>query len=87
MGIELRSLQVEVTAEVDVRGTMMVDKFTPVGFQSIQCDVQMGVSENTDPRLLKHLKSAAAHCCVVQQTLRTPPPVETTMTVSNVKCA
>ncbi len=78
MGIELLYLEVNVTATADVRGTLMMDKMVPVGFQKMECEVKMKVKEGTEPRKIERLQSAAKACCVVQQTLKSPPPVETT---------
>ncbi len=78
MNIELIDLEVRVTATADVRGALMMDRNVPVGFQAMKCEVKMNVKEGTQPRLLEHLQAAAKECCVVQQTLKSPPPVETT---------
>lgn len=80
LGVELAHLEVKVTAIVDVRGTLMMDPGVPVGFQSISCDVHYSAKEGTPPALLRKLESVAQHCCVVQQTLKSPPPVDTTFT-------
>lgn len=80
MGIELTFLEVRVTAAVDVRGTLGVSRDVPVGFQSIQCDINIKAKEGTRPELLEKLKVAAEQCCVVQQTLRNPPRVQTNFT-------
>jgi len=80
MGIELLALEVSVTATADVRGTMMMDRQVPVGFKHIQCDIKMKVPEGTDPELVQRLQTMAKACCVVQQTLTSPPPVHTTFT-------
>ena len=80
LGIELLELEVRVTASVDVRGTMAMDASVPVGFQSMTCDVRMKAKEGTTPDLLQRLQIAAERCCVVQQTLKSPPPVKTTFT-------
>ena len=77
LGIELESLAVEVTGNVDVRGTMAVDMQVPVGFQAMRCEVRLRAKEGTDPRLLEKLRVASERSCVVQQTLRNPPRVET----------
>lgn len=82
LGVSLEFLEVDVTGEVDVRGTMAVDNQVPVGFQSMRCDVRLRAKNGTDPRLLEKLRVAAERCCVVQQTLRTPPPVKTTFEMS-----
>ncbi len=80
LGIELLSLQVQVTATADVRGAMAMNPEVPVGFQSIACDVSMRVKDGTPPDLLEKLRVAAERCCVVQQTLRSPPRVKTSFT-------
>lgn len=67
-----------MTATADVRGALMMDRLVPVGFQNMTCEVKMKVKEGTDPRQLERLQTAAKACCVVQQTLKSPPPVKTT---------
>lgn len=76
LGVELEHLSVEVTADVDVRGTLAVESDVPVGFQAMRCKVRLRAKEGTDPRMLKKLQLSAEHSCVVLQTLRNPPPVE-----------
>lgn len=78
LGVELTSLEVNVTATVDVRGTMAVDPSVPVGFQAMTCNVRFKARDGTPPELLERLKLAAERCCVVQQTLKSPPPIKTT---------
>lgn len=78
LAIELVELEVVVTATADVRGALMMDKLVPVGFQKMTCEVKMKVAEGTDPKQLERLQIAAKACCVVQQTLKSPPVVETT---------
>ena len=78
LGVELEFLEVEVTADVDVRGAMAMDKQVPVGFQAMRCDVRLRAKEGTSPEVLEKLRVAAERCCVVQQTLRNPPAVQTT---------
>lgn len=78
LGVELDFLEVEVTADVDVRGTMAMDRQVPVGFQAMRCDVRLRAKEGTSPEVLQKLRVAAERCCVVQQTLRNPPVVQTT---------
>jgi uncharacterized OsmC-like protein len=78
LGIELIALEVRVKATVDVRGTMAMNKDVQVGFQSMTCDVDLEAREGTPPELLDKLRIAAERCCVVLQTLRQPPTVQTT---------
>ncbi len=80
LGVELLELEVRVTATVDVRGAMAMDPAVPVGFQSMKCDVRLKAKDGTPPDLLQKLQVAAERCCVVQQTLKTPPPVKTSFT-------
>jgi len=77
MGIELLELEVRVMAKADVRGTLAMDRNVPVGFQEMICEVRMKVEEGTEPRKAERLQIAAKQCCVVQQTLKSPPPVKT----------
>lgn len=76
LGVEIAFLETSVAGDVDVRGTMIVDRTVPVGFQAMRCDVRMRVKAGTDPRLVDKLKAAAEHSCVVLQTLRKPPRIE-----------
>ena len=78
MNIELLDLEVRVTDTSDVRGTLMMDRSVPVGFQAMKCEVKMEVKEGTEPRQIERLRFVAKKCCVVQQTLKSPPVVETT---------
>jgi len=80
LGIELTALEVRVTATADVRGAMAMDSTVPVGFQSMSCEVNLQVKDGTPPELLEKLRFAAERCCVVQQTLKSPPQVKTTFT-------
>jgi uncharacterized OsmC-like protein len=80
LGVELIELEVRVSATADVRGAMAMDASVPVGFQSMTCDVRMKVKDGTSPDLLQKLQVAAERCCVVQQTLKSPPPVKTSFT-------
>lgn len=80
LGVELTLLEVRVTAEVDVRGAMAMDPDVPVGFQSMACDIKLHAKEGTPPELLEKLRVAAERCCVVRQTLNSPPPIKTTYT-------
>jgi uncharacterized OsmC-like protein len=78
MGIELVALEVQVKATVDVRGALGIQRDVPVGFQSITCDIHLQAKEGTPPEMLEKLRIAAQGCCVVGQTLQTPPAIQTT---------
>jgi uncharacterized OsmC-like protein len=85
LGITLEYLSVEVTAKVDVRGTLLVDPLVPIGFQSMHCKVELRAREGTKAELVTLLQETAERCCVVQQTLRTAPLIETSFK-TRMKC-
>lgn len=72
-------LEVDVRGDVDVRGTLMVDRNVPVGFQKMRCRVNIQAAEGTDPKLMKALLTASEQSCVNLQTLRSGVSVETTV--------
>jgi uncharacterized OsmC-like protein len=74
--IPIRSLEVVVDAELDVRGTLVVDRSVPVGFQRMRCHVRLQPANDADPAKVQMLLAAAEHSCVVLQTLRKGVPVE-----------
>lgn len=77
LGIGLDSLEVRVSAHADVRGTLMVERTVPVGFQSVQCHVDIRPGKDSDRRALERLVAAAERCCVNLQTLSAGVAVET----------
>ncbi|MGV0793090.1 OsmC family protein [Mycolicibacterium sp. XJ1819] len=79
LGVALTHLEVDVAADVDVRGALMVDDQTPVGFTAMRCDVDLAVAEGTPKPLLDGLLAAAERCCIVMNTLRGGVPVTTTV--------
>jgi uncharacterized OsmC-like protein len=66
--IHLEALEVAVGAEADVRGTLLVDRTVPVGFQGIDWHVRLRAARDADPTKLQVLFAAAEHSCVVQRT-------------------
>lgn len=82
-GISLVKLTVDVTGEVDVRGTMMIDPDVPVGFQHMACTVKLQAVEGTDPAAIGKLCKIAEHCCVILQTLQHTPSIQTHYVIDN----
>ena len=82
LGITLEALEVEVTGDVDVRGTLAMNAEVPVGFRAMRCAVRLKAREGTEPRLLEKLRIASERSCVVQQTLLHPPRVQTTFDIT-----
>jgi uncharacterized OsmC-like protein len=81
LGVVLETLEVDVTGEVDVRGTLLVDPRVPVGFKAMRCAVTLRAAEGTDSRLIDKLLAAAERSCVTLQTLRHGVEVETELAV------
>lgn len=77
LGITIIDSEVIAMAQVDVRGTLMVDTTVPVGFQSLHCDIGLTVPASVDKRKLKVLMTGTEQCCVVFQTLRAGTRVTT----------
>ena len=65
---------------MDFRGTMGIDKETPVGFQEIRTKVRI-VADAPEDRL-ERLAQRAERFCVVASTLRRSPEMVTTFDVS-----
>ena len=76
LGIRLKSLEVEVVAQCDVRGCLQVDPAVPVGFQRMRCRVRLELGNQIDENKGRMLVAVAENCCVVLQTLRNGVTVE-----------
>ena len=72
LSIELEFLDVEVTADVDVRGAMVVDRKVPVGFQSMNCNVRLRAKDGTNPEHIETLRVAAEHQSSAERRNHTP---------------
>jgi len=75
LGIPIEEVEVGVTAEVDVRGTLAVDRAVPVGFQRMTCRLHLRPGKGVREDALRRLAAAAERACVVMQTLRHGVPV------------
>ncbi len=82
LGIKLTALEVAVEADIDVRGTLVVDRVVPVGFQKMRSKVDIKTASGTDPNLTGKLLAAAEYSCVNLQTLRSGVPVEMEISLS-----
>ena len=67
--ITLIKTKVIATACVDVRGTLMMDKNVPVGFQSMTLDVEIKVDNSVEKGMLPVLLKATEKSCIILQTL------------------
>jgi uncharacterized OsmC-like protein len=71
LGIELRDGVTRAEGTLDFRGTLGVDKETPVGFQRIALSFELD-TDASDEQLATLLRLTERYC-VVFQTLRRPP--------------
>ncbi|MEP2772506.1 MAG: OsmC family protein [Fulvivirga sp.] len=83
LGIGLLETKIRANAQVDVRGTLMIDKTVPVEFQSMHIDALI-IAENTNEKLLNKLIEGAKHSCIVYQTIKKGIPI-TLNTVVKIK--
>jgi len=86
-GIRLEYLEVEVTAECDVRGCLMIEGAVPVGFQRMRCGVRLQTKDHVDEDTIKMLLVAAERTCVVMQTLRNGVAFQTQLETSDAATA
>jgi uncharacterized OsmC-like protein len=77
LGVELELLEVDVHGEVDVRGTLLIGKNVPVGFQSMRCDVRLRAKRERSRnswRSYASRRNAAAwysrHCAILPTSRR-----------------
>jgi uncharacterized OsmC-like protein len=75
MGIPVRSLEVQVDGDLDLRGTLGVDKSVGAGFDAIRVRLEVDAPEAT-PEQLASLHEKTERYCTVLQTLRSPPRIE-----------
>lgn len=75
MQITLIKTMVIATANADVRGTLMIDKNVPVGFQSMGLEIEITVLSSVKSELADKLIKASERSCVVLQTLNQGIPV------------
>jgi uncharacterized OsmC-like protein len=82
LGVQIASLVVEVSGQVDLRGTLAVDKSVQVGFRSMRCLTHLEVADGTDRRTVQLLLAAAERSCVVLDTLKRGVQVESEFNTS-----
>lgn len=78
MGIPFRSIEVNVEGDLDLRGTLGVDKSVGAGFEKIRLRFEVDAPEAT-PEQLESLHEKTERYCTVLQTLASPPKIESTL--------
>ncbi len=76
MGIEAESIEVTVTGEMDLAGTLGVSEDVPVGFETIRTTFDIVAPEATEEQL-EDLRQKTEQYCVVFQTLADSPDLQT----------
>jgi len=76
MGVPAERIEVTVTGELDLRGTLGISRDVPVGFETIRLHFDVEAPGAT-PDQLRSLKEKTEQYCVVMQTLTKPPRLET----------
>lgn len=77
IGVTLRDAAVRAEGDLDFRGTLGVDKGTPVGFQRIRLHFDLDTDASADQ--IATLLRLTERYCVVFQTLRQPPDLTATV--------
>jgi uncharacterized OsmC-like protein len=76
MGIHTERIEVVVEGDLDLRGTLGVDREAPVGFSAIRMRYEIEVP-GADPERLASLQAKSERYCTVLQTLREAPEIVT----------
>jgi uncharacterized OsmC-like protein len=76
MGVPAERIEVVVEGDLDLRGTLGVSKEVPVGFEQIRVRFEIDAPQAT-PDQLNALREKTEQYCVVMQTLRHAPAIDT----------
>ncbi|MDQ3896129.1 MAG: OsmC family protein [Actinomycetota bacterium] len=77
MGVPIDSVEVAVEGDLDLRGTLGIDRHVPVGFSAIRLHFGVDAPDATAEQLASVLEKTERYC-VVLQTLTAPPAVAAT---------
>lgn len=75
MGIPTEKIEVTVEGDMDLRGTLGIAKDVPVGFETIRLHFDI-VAPQATPEQLSNLQEKTEQYCVVMQTLKNSPKLE-----------
>ena len=82
MGVPIRHIEVTVSGDMDLQGTLGISKEVPVGFEAICVQFNLDAPEAT-PEQLRTLQEKTEQYCVVMQTMLRPPRIETRWSASS----
>src|ERR671934_1213660 len=75
MGLEVRSIQTTVEGDLDLRGTLGLDRDVGAGFDAIRLRFAVDAPQATDEQL-DSLLAKTERYCTVAQTLMAPPALD-----------
>ncbi len=75
MGIEAERIEATVEGDLDLRGTLGIDKSIPAGFAAIRVRFEID-APTADPAQLDSLLEKTERYCTVLQTLREPAAID-----------
>jgi uncharacterized OsmC-like protein len=76
MGIPFRAIEVTVEGDLDLRGTLGVDRSVGAGFEEIRLRFDVDAPEASAEQL-ESLHEKTERYCTVFQTMQSPPRIET----------
>jgi uncharacterized OsmC-like protein len=75
MGIEAERIAVTVEGDLDLRGTLGVDRSVPAGFEAIRTRFEVDAPAASDEQIASLVEKTERYCTVLR-TLLEPPPIE-----------
>jgi uncharacterized OsmC-like protein len=75
MGLEVKSVHVTVDGDLDLQGTLGLDREVGAGFDAIRVKFEIDAPEATEEQLASLLEKTERYCTVLQ-TLTVPPPIK-----------
>jgi uncharacterized OsmC-like protein len=74
MGLDVRGVTVTVDGDLDLRGTLGLDREVGAGFDAIRLKFEVDAPEASDEDLASLFEKTERYCTVLQ-TMTTPPPI------------
>src|SRR5215207_3054296 len=74
MGLDVRSVSVTVDGDLDLRGTLGLDREVGAGFDAIRLTFAVDAPDVSDEDLASLFEKTERYCTVLQ-TMTTPPPI------------
>ena len=81
MGIETERIEVKVEGDLDLRGTLGIDREVPAGFNEIRVRFEVDAPGASEEDIASLIEKTERYCTVLQS-LRAPSPVNTELAVN-----